>query len=67
MTVSLDDQDEIEEVAARLVRRFPEVPEPSIRDVVTTAWSHFEGSKIRDFVPVLAERDAKAQLRVATT
>jgi hypothetical protein len=67
MTATLDDRVEIEQVAARLVKVFPEVPEPSVRDVVATAWSHFDGSKVRDFVPVLAERDAKAKLRTGSS
>jgi hypothetical protein len=65
MTATLDDQHEIEQVAARLVKVFPEVPEPTIRDIVAAAWSQFNDSKVRDFVPVLAERRAKAKLRVA--
>ena len=45
MTATLDDRVEIEQVAARLVKVFPEVPEPSVRDVVATAWSHFDAAR----------------------
>ena len=65
LTATRDDQAEIEQVAARPVKVFPDIPESSVRDIVAAAWSQFTESKVRDLVPVLAERHAKAKLRVA--
>jgi hypothetical protein len=66
MTTHLDEHEEIEQVASRLTDAFPSAPEAAVRTAITRAWSTFDGSKIRDFVPVLAERHAKAHLEVTT-
>jgi hypothetical protein len=66
VTGTRDEQREIEHVATRLAQDFPTVPDASVREAIVRAWSMFEGSKIREFVPVLAERLARAQLRVST-
>jgi hypothetical protein len=63
VTANHDDRQEIELVASRLGEAFPKVPAEFIREAIIAAWSKFDGSKIRDFVPVLAERLAKVQLR----
>lgn len=54
------------EVAARLRRRFPELPEDTIRSTVDETRRGFEQSKIRDYVPVLVEREARDTLRHVT-
>jgi len=50
------------EVVERLVDRFPDLPEDRIR-VVASSHQEFEGMRIRDFVPILVERHARAQLK----
>ena len=52
-----------DEVIERLVDQFPDVPADSVRAIVNAAWEEFSDSRIRDFVPVLAERNARQQLR----
>jgi hypothetical protein len=47
----------------RLQQRFPHVPPPAIRDIVDRACRGFAGARIRDFVPVLVEREALDELR----
>lgn len=51
------------EVVERLVDRFPDLPEDRIRAVVASTHREFEGHRIRDFVPILVERHARAQLK----
>ena len=41
----------------------PGVPPESVRDIVNASWQEFTGRPIRAFVPVLAERSARQQLR----
>ena len=47
----------------RLVHRFPHVPAPTIREIVDRACRGLADAPIRDFVPVLVERDALSELR----
>lgn len=52
----------IAEVVERLSERFPDAPVSQIDAAVQGAYSHFEGAKVRDFIPVLTEREARANL-----
>ncbi|MBP2208148.1 hypothetical protein JOJ86_005874 [Rhodococcus percolatus] len=50
-------------VVERLVRKHPEVAREAIAAAVHDAHSHFDGCRIRDFVPLFVERRAHEQLR----
>ena len=50
----------IGQVVERLARKYPTVPQENVATVV--AHSRFDGSKLRDCVPLLVERRAKVQL-----
>lgn len=49
-------------VVARLVRQFPELSAEDIDRAVYGQYDRFDGSPIRDFVPVLVERATRRQL-----
>lgn len=53
----------IAEITERLTMRFPEQPEATVRQFVAEAYDELEGAKVRDFVEVLVEKQAKKQLK----
>ncbi len=53
----------LEAVTARLVRQFPELPERDVRVVVAAAARRLEDARVRQFVPLLVERAARADCR----
>ena len=52
----------IDEVQQRLARKFSHLSKDQISTTVAQAHSRFEHSRVRDFVPLLVERRAKADL-----
>jgi hypothetical protein len=50
------------QVAERLQERFPSVPEDQIEQTVRAEYHRFDGSPIRDFVPIFVERNAREDL-----
>jgi len=50
------------EVVERLAERFPQTAPVEIIAAVDEAYTSFEQATVRDFVPVLAEREARARL-----
>jgi hypothetical protein len=52
----------IDEVRERLVRRYSHVPKDQISAAVTQAHARFTQSRVRDFIPLLVERRAGAEL-----
>lgn len=66
MTREIVDEDAaIDQVVERLAVRFPSVDAETIETIVRDAYAAFANAHVRDFVPVLVERDAKARLQVA--
>jgi hypothetical protein len=64
-TLKMNQADEgraIAEVSNRLHKRFPEVEPATVDQVVSTYHHEFDGSPIRDFVPILVERQARDRL-----
>ncbi len=53
----------IAEIVERLALRFPDVPTPTITDVVTEAYNDMADARVRDFVEVLVEKQAKKRLK----
>lgn len=53
----------IDEIVIRLQPRFPALPESTIRDAVTRAYDELKDAKVRDFVEVLVEKQAKKRLK----
>ncbi|MEP6561392.1 MAG: hypothetical protein ABJD68_10015 [Nakamurella sp.] len=60
-----DEARSLEEVVERLVARFADLPPETVRDIVKGSWDEFNGTPIRDFVPVLVERAARQRLSSA--
>lgn len=52
----------IDEVVDRIAERFPNVPPEDVRDAVHRHLASYEGAAVRDFVPVLVEREVVAEL-----
>jgi hypothetical protein len=46
-----------------LEREFPAVPGDEVQTAVNEAWKAFERARIRDFVPLLVQRNARDSLR----
>jgi hypothetical protein len=53
----------IAEISERLGVRFPEIPSGTIHAVVTEAYGELEDARVRDFVEVLVEKQAKKRLK----
>ncbi len=53
----------LEAIVARLVPAFPDLDEREVRDAVIIAHREPDGARLRQFVPLLVERDAKAACR----
>ncbi len=53
----------IDEIIVRLQPGFPALPESTIRDAVTRAYEELEDARVRDFVEVLVEKQAKKHLK----
>lgn len=60
--VDRPESDAIARVAGRLRQQFPELPADAIEDVVRGRYEALDGRPVRDFVPVLVERGACAEL-----
>jgi hypothetical protein len=53
----------LDQVSDRLRSRFPDASPDRIRKVVHQVHDQYDGSPIRDFIPVLVEREAADELR----
>ena len=54
----------LDQLADRLRGRFPDAPPESIKSAVDEVHSQFDGRPIRDFIPVLVEREVVDRFRV---
>ncbi|WP_430459241.1 three-helix bundle dimerization domain-containing protein [Rhodococcus qingshengii] len=55
-------------ITERLHTKFPHATTEAINSSVTHAYARFDGTPIRDYIPVLVERRAREQLQeLATT
>ncbi len=60
---SIDEDRAVAEIAERLQERFPDRPAAEVIAAIDEARASFDGAKVRDFVPVLIEKEAKAHLK----
>jgi len=58
----LNGQQIIDKVTGRLVDVYADVEPSRVSRIVIEEFARFDGSRIRDFIPVLVERSAKAVL-----
>jgi trans-aconitate methyltransferase len=59
----IDEGKAIGEIVERLQERFPDATPQAIDDAVECARTSFSDATVRDFVPVLIEKEAKARLK----
>jgi hypothetical protein len=60
--IELSEQTIIEHIVARLTSRYPAMPKSTVASVVHDVHARFDGRRLRDFVPLLVERNAKSEL-----
>ena len=54
----------LDQLADRLRGRFPDAPPEKIKQVVDEVHHEYDGRPIRDFIPVLVEREVVDRFRV---
>jgi hypothetical protein len=57
----------VAEVQARLTSKYPHFSQDEIAATVARVYARFDRSRIRDYVPLLVERRARAELASAPT
>lgn len=62
-----DEQQHIALITRALTERHTDTPAAEVAGVVEAAYHRFDGQPVRDFVPLLVERRAQAQLGVLAT
>jgi hypothetical protein len=60
--IELSEQAIIDQIVARLTRRYPSVSASTVSTVVHDVHSRYDDRPVRDFVPLLVERNAKSEL-----
>lgn len=55
----------MDQVAERLAARFPTVAAETVVAIVHEVYAALANARVRDFIPVLVEREAKARLQLA--
>ena len=58
-----EEQRHIDRVVDRLVQAFPLVPDEVISETVAAAHRGFDAARIREFVPMLVERQCRAHFK----
>ncbi|GAF43328.1 three-helix bundle dimerization domain-containing protein [Rhodococcus wratislaviensis] len=53
----------VEHVIERLVVRYPDLPRETVEKIVHSAHAHYANGKVRDFVPLLVERNAREMIQ----
>jgi hypothetical protein len=61
--LKIDEGEQIANVEERLVKRFTEVPQARVSATVAEAHKRFVSSTVRDYVALLVERRAQAELQ----
>ncbi|MEZ3162236.1 three-helix bundle dimerization domain-containing protein [Microbacterium sp. BWT-B31] len=60
---SIDEERAVAEIAVRLQERFPDATPQAIAAAIEQARDSLSGAKVKDFVLVLIEKEAKARLK----
>ena len=60
-----DENAAMDQVAERLAARFPTVAAETIVAIVREVYLALADARVRDFIPVLVEREAKTRLQLA--
>jgi hypothetical protein len=60
--IELSEQAVIEQLVVRLTDRYPAISQSTVASVVLETHARFDGRPLRDFIPLLVERNAKREL-----
>jgi hypothetical protein len=60
--IELSEQTVIDEVLVRLSSRYPAISKEIVKSIVHDVHARFDGRPLRDYVPLLVERNAKSEL-----
>jgi hypothetical protein len=60
--IELSEQAIIDQIVARLASRYPTIAASTVSTLVHDIHSRYDDRPVRDFVPLLVERNAKAEL-----
>ena len=60
--IESSEQTVIEQVVVRLTHRYPAIPQATVASVVLETHARFDGRPLRDFIPLLVERNVKSAL-----
>jgi hypothetical protein len=60
--IDLSEQTVIEQLVVRLTDRYPAISQATVASVVLETHARFDGRPLRDFIPLLVERNAKSEL-----
>ena len=61
--LKINEGEQIANVEERLVKRFTDIPADQVSATVAEAHKHFIASTVRDYVALLVERRAQAELQ----
>jgi hypothetical protein len=62
VVIELSEQTVIDEVVARLASRYPTIAQSTVSTVVHDVYTRFDGRPLRDYIPLLVERNARTEL-----
>lgn len=62
-----DESRVLADLRGRMRRRFPHVPAEALDAAVTQSWKQYDGRPVREFIPVLVERDVANRFRGSTS
>jgi hypothetical protein len=65
--LSFDEEQMMAVVVERLAGRFPHLPAAAVAEVVDSGYAKFATSPVREFVPMLVEKHAEAELAALRT
>lgn len=60
--IELSEQTVIDQLVMRLTQRYPAIAKATVEGLVRDLHAKFDGRPLRDFIPLLIERRAKAAL-----
>lgn len=63
MTTAFDPGEIIEQVSTKLIEKFPDTDPITIRTIVRDDVNKYESRPVKDYVAVLSERTATAQIK----
>lgn len=63
MSTEINEEVAMREIVDRLSEKYPQLPRARVSEVVADVLGSMQDAKVRDFVPVLVEREAKQRLK----